>query len=78
MRIAAGYERKVLNALTGNYDPILQANSPLKLRMHVQKLSTAFASDMARSGHSRIFRTLEDSVDKDFSYPECSQENIYD
>ncbi|QGA20940.1 hypothetical protein EYB26_008650 [Talaromyces marneffei] len=77
-RIATNYEREVRSALSGNYDPNLEASSPLKLRMHIQRLNGAFASDMARLGHLKIFRTVAGSVDKEFNYPESDQENIYE
>jgi hypothetical protein len=77
-RIATNYEREARSALSGNYDPNLEASSPLKLRMHIQKLNGAFASDMARLGHLKIFRTVAGSVDKEFNYPESDQENIYE
>jgi hypothetical protein len=77
-RIATHYEREVRNALSGNYDPNLEASSPLKLRMHIQRLNGEFASDMARSGHLKIFRTVAGTVDEEFNHPESDKENIYD
>ncbi|KAK7189313.1 hypothetical protein DPSP01_012984 [Paraphaeosphaeria sporulosa] len=67
MRLANAYQQDVSNALNGNYDPGLDGDDPVKLRMHVRKLSDKFADCMARSGHAKIFHTVRGDIDKEFA-----------
>lgn len=66
-RLANAYQREVSNALSGNYDAELDGNSPMKLRMHVSKLSDRFAESMARSGHAKIFQDVHGGIDEQFA-----------
>ncbi|KAL6230944.1 hypothetical protein BDW75DRAFT_248246 [Aspergillus navahoensis] len=54
------------NALRGNYDPGIEADSPLKLRMHIQNLSDKFADTTARNGHAGVFRTRDGELDQQY------------
>ncbi|KAI2823747.1 hypothetical protein CBS147321_11058 [Aspergillus niger] len=65
-RIAAKYQLEVTNALGGNYDPGLEADSPLKLRMHIRNLNDKFADTMARNGHARVFLTTDGELDQEY------------
>ncbi|KAL5372019.1 hypothetical protein PMIN02_012705 [Paraphaeosphaeria minitans] len=67
MRLANAYQQDVSDALSGNYDPGLDGDDPVKLRMHVRKLSDKFADCMARSGHAKIFHTVQGDIDKEFA-----------
>lgn len=66
-RIANAYQTGVTNALSGNYDPELDVNSPLKLRMHVRKLNDDFAKVMTRRGHAKVFFTVQGTADQEFA-----------
>ncbi|KAH8431366.1 uncharacterized protein LDX57_009024 [Aspergillus melleus] len=77
-QIGTLYERHVANALSGNYDPTLDGNSPLKLRMHIHNLNETFAKDMARDGHLKIFQTVSGDIDTSFHRITGDQQNIYD
>lgn len=76
-RIATTYQQEVTNALSGNCDPELIKDSPLKLRMHIRELNDRFASAMARSGHAKIFRTVEGEADKEFARSKSDNQDIY-
>lgn len=77
-QIGTLYERHVGNALSGNYDPTWDSNSPLKLRMHIHNLNELFAKDMAHYGHLKIFQTVSGDVDVSFHRSTGDQQNIYD
>jgi hypothetical protein len=66
-RLANAYQQDVTNALSGNYDPELDGDSPLKLRMHIRKLNDKFAECMARSGHAKIFQTVRGHMDEEYA-----------
>ncbi|KAB8275847.1 P-loop containing nucleoside triphosphate hydrolase protein [Aspergillus minisclerotigenes] len=66
------------NALSGNYDPTWDSNSPLKLRMHIHNLNELFAKDMAHYGHLKMFQTVSGDVDVSFHRSTGDQQNIYD
>ncbi|KAH8711987.1 Dynamin central domain-containing protein, partial [Phaeosphaeriaceae sp. PMI808] len=76
-RIASMYQQGVTDALSGSYDPEISVDSPLKLRMHIRELNDGFAEAMARDGHARVFRTVEDSIDQDFARSSVSNDDIY-
>jgi hypothetical protein len=66
-RLANAYQQDVANALHGNYDPELKENSWLKLRMHISGLNDKFSECMARSGHAKIFQTVQGGIDEEFA-----------
>ncbi|KAI2696871.1 hypothetical protein CBS147332_8834 [Penicillium roqueforti] len=77
-RLASTYQNEVERALTGNYSADLEAQSPLKLRMHLRQHADDFATSMATGGHAKVFRTIQDENDPEFSRPAGDLENIYD
>lgn len=77
-RLASTYQNEVDRALTGNYSADLEAQSPLKLRMHLRQHADDFATSMATEGHAKVFRTIQDETDPEFSRPAGDSENIYD
>lgn len=77
-RLANAYQREVSNALSGNYDAELDGNSPMKLRMHVSKLSDKFAECMARSGHAKIFQDVHGGIDDQFARSSGDRGDIMD
>ncbi|KAJ5932821.1 hypothetical protein N7516_007310 [Penicillium verrucosum] len=77
-RLASTYQNEVDRALTGNYSADLEAQSPLKLRMHLRQHADDFATSMATGGHAKVFRTIQDENDPEFSRPAGDLENIYD
>lgn len=77
IRIATEYQQEVDKALKGNYNPEIESQSPIKLRMHLRKLSEQFAKSMTTRGHTKAFRTTRDTVDAEFA-GRRSDENIYD
>ncbi|KAJ4302817.1 hypothetical protein N0V90_001708 [Kalmusia sp. IMI 367209] len=76
MRLANAYQQDVANALNGNYDPGLDGDDPVKLRMHVRKLSDKFADCMARSGHAKIFQNVQGDIDVEFARSSGDKEDI--
>ncbi|KAL5048581.1 hypothetical protein BDW71DRAFT_213326 [Aspergillus fruticulosus] len=85
-RIANLYQREVDDALSGNYDPELEPDSPLKLRMHVRALNGDFSRKIAKHGHAKVFRTPGDEEDPEFrrlpkalgfGSAQHAEENIY-
>ncbi|KAJ5350323.1 hypothetical protein N7541_008050 [Penicillium brevicompactum] len=78
MRLVCVYQSQVHKALHGNYDEALDAQSPLKLRMHVRKLNDQFALLMSRKGHAKLFRTIQGKIDSDFKRQEQETQNIYE
>ncbi|KAL4995133.1 P-loop containing nucleoside triphosphate hydrolase protein [Aspergillus recurvatus] len=82
-RIANLYQSKVDDALGGNYDPELEPDSPLKLRMHVRALNDDFSQNITKYGHARVFRNPGDEEDPEFRRLPASgparhaEENIY-
>jgi len=75
-RIAAKYQGIVSNSLVGNYMD-LEAQHPLKLRMHLHIANEDFGSSILIFGHTRPFRLVDGSVDKCYSRGK-DEENIYD
>ena len=75
-RIAAKYQGIVSNSLVGNYMD-LEAQHPLKLRMHLHIANEVFGSSILIFGHTRPFRLVDGSVDKCYSRGK-DEENIYD
>lgn len=65
MRLANAYQQDVSNALNGNCDPGLNREDPVKLRIHVRKLGDKFADCMARSGHAKVFHTVQGDIGKE-------------
>ncbi|KAI8935610.1 hypothetical protein NX059_008173 [Plenodomus lindquistii] len=78
MRLANVYQQDVANSLSGNYNPGLDGNDPLKLRMHIRKHSDKFAECMARSGHAKIFQNVRGALDEEFARTGGDRENILD
>ncbi|CEL08156.1 hypothetical protein ASPCAL11308 [Aspergillus calidoustus] len=66
-RVANKYQREVSKALGGNYDPQLERESPLKLRMHIRVQSEAFAKTISVLGHTRIFQTVRGTLDPEYT-----------
>ncbi|RHZ49646.1 dynamin-like protein [Aspergillus thermomutatus] len=77
-QIATKYERDVSNALSGNYDSSLDANSILKLRMHIRNFNDEFAETMARDGHTWIFQNPDGQRDEEYERSERAEDNIYE
>ncbi|KAI9367803.1 P-loop containing nucleoside triphosphate hydrolase protein [Aspergillus egyptiacus] len=85
-RIANVYQQEVDSALGGNYDGDLEADSPLKLRMHVRGLSDEFSANMSKRGHAKVFRTTSGKEDPEFcrrikndsGMDEVIEEDIYE
>jgi hypothetical protein len=75
--LAARYQREVNDSLTGNYDSRLEVDHPLKLRMHLQNANGEFGKTVEREGHTRAFRLVDGTIDKNFT---CGryEENIYE
>jgi hypothetical protein len=63
-RLANAYQQDVSNALSGNYDPELDGDSPIKLRMHISRLNDKFSEWMSRSGHAKMFQDVHGRIDK--------------
>jgi hypothetical protein len=78
LRIALSYQDDVTQALRGIYRPELDANETLRLRLRIRELNEEFAEHMNRNGHARVFRTVKNEVDQEFSRNSGSDENIYD
>jgi hypothetical protein len=78
IRIATDYQLEVDKALKGNYDPEIESQSPMKLRMHLRNLSDKFAKSMTTRGHTKAFRTTRDTVDAEFAGRRSDSDNIYD
>jgi hypothetical protein len=66
-RLANAYQLDVSNALSGNYDSELDGDSPIKLRMHISKLSDKFSECMSRSGHAKMFQDVHGGIDKTYA-----------
>jgi hypothetical protein len=66
-RLANAYQLDVSNALSGNYNPELDGNSPIKLRMHISKLGDEFSECMSRSGHTKMFQDVHGEIDKTYA-----------
>ncbi|KAJ5971779.1 uncharacterized protein N7479_001697, partial [Penicillium vulpinum] len=77
-RLASSYQNEVDRALDGNYSADLEAQSPLKLRMHLRQHADDFARSMATGGHAKVFRTIQNENDPEFSRLAGDLENIYD
>ncbi|KAF7122572.1 hypothetical protein CNMCM5793_000597 [Aspergillus hiratsukae] len=78
-QIATKYERDVSNALSGSYGTNLQADSPLKLRMHIRNLNDEFAEVMARDGHTKVFQNLDGERDEEYERPgQAEDDDIYE
>ena len=77
-RLAVKYQSRVHDCLVGSYDNAWKSNDPRKLRMHLQMTNDAFSKDMAKRGHTRTFRLVNDEVDKEFVSSYTNSENIYD
>ncbi|OAL51515.1 hypothetical protein IQ07DRAFT_507390 [Pyrenochaeta sp. DS3sAY3a] len=65
-RIVTKYQKGASNSLSGNYDPGLESQSPMKLRMHIRNLNDAFLKTMQTVGHAMIFRTVDGKKDEEF------------
>lgn len=65
-RVAKLYQEVAANALSGDYDPEWEENSPLRLRMHIRKLNDDFDFRMRQSGHLKVFQTVDGKVDWKF------------
>ncbi|KAL6233526.1 hypothetical protein BDW75DRAFT_241925 [Aspergillus navahoensis] len=85
-RIANLYQSEVDDALCGNYDPDLEPDSPLKLRMHVRALNDGFSRKVAKHGHVKVFRASSDEEEPEFrrlpnpvgfEVAEQAEKNIY-
>jgi hypothetical protein len=63
-RLANAYQLDVSNALSGNYDSELDGNSPIKLRLHISRLSDEFSECMSRFGHAKIFQDVHGGLDE--------------
>ncbi|EKV08712.1 hypothetical protein PDIG_65760 [Penicillium digitatum PHI26] len=77
-RLASSYQNEVDRALNGNYSADLEAQSPLKLRMHLRQHADDFARSMATGDHAKVFRTIQNESDPEFSRLAGDLENIYD
>ncbi|KAL3485722.1 P-loop containing nucleoside triphosphate hydrolase protein [Aspergillus germanicus] len=66
-RVANKYQREVSKALGGNYDPQLERESPLKLRMHIRVQSEAFSKTISVLGHAWVFQTVRGTLDPEFT-----------
>ena len=76
-RLAVKYQNCVYNSLIGTYDNVWKSDDPRKLRMHLQITNDAFSESMATRGYTRIFRLVNDDVDRDFVSPRAKAECIY-
>ncbi|KAL4962935.1 dynamin family protein [Aspergillus stella-maris] len=65
-RLVSSYQMEVDNALGGNYDPELNDESPLKLRMHVQNLNDEFALTITIKGHEKVFHKPSGGEDSEY------------
>ena len=74
MRLAAKYQKTVTDSL---YDSALEAQHPLKLRMHIQVQNETFGKSVERNGHTRPFRLADGTVDGSFKRTK-TEESIYD
>ena len=64
--IATKYQRQVTDSLRGNYEASLDAQHPLKLRMHLHSLAEDFKDEITHFGHARVFRTVNGAEDNEF------------
>ncbi|KAF4207309.1 hypothetical protein CNMCM8927_003583 [Aspergillus lentulus] len=78
LHIALSYQDDVNQALRGIYRPEIEAHEELRLRLRIRELNEEFAERMNRNGHARVFRTVKDEVDQEFSRDSDGEENIYD
>ena len=77
-RLAVKYHSCVNNSFLGSYNNTWRPDDPRKLRMHLQTVNDAFSQRMARRGHTRVFRMVNDEVDKEFVNLHSRTEDIYD
>ncbi|KAH9882663.1 hypothetical protein J1614_000899 [Plenodomus biglobosus] len=77
-RVANAYQHDVSGGLSGNYDPELSSDSPLKLRMHIGKLNDNFVEIMARKGHAKVFLTVEGKADQEYARSSNASGDILD
>ena len=76
--VATRYQRRVADTLKGIYDADWEAGHPLKLRMHVRNCNDAFERHMAREGHSKAFRSTDDSEDPNYAFYKPEATSSYD
>lgn len=76
--LASTYQNEVDRALTGNYSADLEAQNPLKLCMHLWQHTDDFATSMATESHTKVFCTIQNENDPEFSRSADNLENIYD
>lgn len=65
-RMANRYQRNVEDALKGNDSVELNAQSQLKLRMHLRDLADKFEKEIRTKGHKMPFQAADGSADADF------------
>ena len=83
--IAAHYEKRVQDALVNRSDSVARNWPPLKLRKHLRDLDDKFAEKMHTEGHTYVFRTTDDYIDKEYAQGkrededevDCGDNNIY-
>ncbi|KAK6347207.1 hypothetical protein TWF696_007281 [Orbilia brochopaga] len=56
--IATNYGKEVTNCLDGKVGGLVDKDSPLKIRTHIQKMHERFAEVMKNRGHTRAFEIL--------------------
>ncbi|KAK9604807.1 hypothetical protein V6Z93_002758 [Aspergillus fumigatus] len=78
LRIALSYQDDVNQALRGIYRLEIEAHEALRLRLRIRELNEEFAERMNRNGHARVFRTVNNEVDQEFSRNSGGDEDIYD
>jgi hypothetical protein len=76
--IALSYQDDVAQALRGIYRLELAAHENLRLWLRICQLNEDFAERTNRNGHARVFRTVHDGLDQEFSRASGDDENIYD
>ncbi|OKL58116.1 hypothetical protein UA08_06701 [Talaromyces atroroseus] len=79
-RLVTAYQHELGNALSGNYSPAFEPDSPLKLRMRIRNLNDEFVLAMTRTGHTKVFRDVNGTPDRIFVRDKDVQEeeDIYE
>jgi hypothetical protein len=77
-RLAGRYQQIVADSLRGNYDETWDTDDIRKLRMHVQLKNEQFTKKLRKKGHSRAFRTSDDTANEGSEFEPDDEESIYD
>lgn len=76
-RLAARYQRRATDSLSGHYDSALESQHSLKLRMHLQNANQSFGKSIERNGHTIPFNLVNGKIDESFERG-IIEDDIYD